>query len=179
MPGLAVASSDYWQPFHRKTNLPMNTKVIFLDCDGVVCTRRSFLANDPEGTIWFSWDEVACAAIRRACEQGVKIVISSTWRKEMHRDQLFQQLEKYGLKEYLHEDWMTPITDTPLSGVQRGLEIEQWLADHPETESYRILDDVPEFSKEQDRYFIHTDSEEGMSSDDIKRLLNWAKALKA
>ncbi len=178
MTGLAVASSDYWQPFHRKTNLPMNTKVLFLDIDGVLCTRRSFLANDPEGTIWFSWDEVACAAVRRACEQGVKLVISSTWRLPENQPHLFQQLEKCGLKPYLHEDWATPIFHPDIL-YRRGREIERWLESHPEVTEYRILDDVHEFVGKQDRYLIHTDSDEGMSSDDIKRLLNWAKALKA
>ena len=153
----------------------MQNKVLFLDIDGVLCTRRSHLTYGREGGIWHEWDDLACEAVRKACRNGVRIVISSTWRKECNREDLFAQLTKHGLRDFLHEDWMTPIGNTI-----RGDEIALWLSRHQEVDSYRILDDDVDFTPAQiDHHLIHTDAEDGMTAENIKRLLNWSQVLKA
>ena len=153
----------------------MSKKILFLDVDGVMCTRRSHLVYGKEGGIWHEWDPLACAAIYKACQHGVQIVVSSTWRKPMHQESLFEKLKEHNLFGYvLFPDWKTPIRD----GI-RGLEVAEWLSKHSEVESYRILDDDADFLDSQEKFLIRTDPEDGMTSENIKRLLNWAGALKA
>lgn len=157
------------------------SKVIMLDIDGVLATRRSHLAYGKEGSIWFEWDPLACAVLRRCCTgytdgyvAYVKIVVSSTWRKSMHEHDLRGKLNKYGLLEFLHEDWRTK----ELNGT-RGGEIAEWLSRHHEVTDYRIVDDDNDMLESQLPKCIFTDSEDGMTSDNIKKLLNWSGAWKA
>lgn len=151
------------------------SKILFLDVDGVICTRRSHLAFGKEGSGWFHWDPVGCAAIIKACAKGVRLVVSSTWRKDMHKDELDANFKTHGfLPEYLHPDWRTRDL---MRG--RGADIDDWLARHPEIQNYKILDDDSDMLEHQLSHFIQTDGEEGMTSDNIKKLLNWSGALKS
>lgn len=152
-------------------------KILFLDVDGVLCTRRSFLAYDKEGTIWYSWDQVAVDAVLRACRKSVLLVVSSTWRKPEHVEDFHAQCAKYKiLPEYFFkEDWKTPVTK---SGV-RGEEIKLWLDAHPDVKDYKILDDDCILLDQQEKHWIRTDMEEGMTSANMKKLLNWAGVLRA
>ncbi len=157
-------------------------KILFLDIDGVLCTARSNVVYDKEGARWYAWDPLACQAVRMACEKGVKIVVSSTWRHEKHKAHLDAQLQAFGLFDYLHADWRT--IDIAVRGEWndnncRGVEIKDWLDRHPETTSYRILDDIPQFLPEHMPFFIHTDMDNGMDSDNIRALLRWARYLKS
>lgn len=150
-------------------------RIIFLDIDGVLCTRRSHLAYGKEGGIWHEWDPLGCHVLHRACTYDAWIVVSSTWRKPMHQDDLFEMLKKHSLFGYVYfPDWSTPVLDGP-----RGAEIAAWLAKHPEVTDYRILDDDHDMLDSQTKKCIFTDPEDGMTSDNIKKLLNWAGALKA
>lgn len=152
-------------------------KILFLDIDGVLCTRRSHISYGKEGGLWSMWDPLACHAVKRSCINGVKIVISSTWRKPMHQRLLIKRLQEHGfLHSYLHQDWKTKC----LKSGHRGEEIEEWLDRHAgEFESYVILDDDSDMLEHQMLRLIHTDMENGMDSNNIKRLLNWAGVLKS
>lgn len=151
-------------------------KVIFCDCDGVLCTARSAKVYGLRNGIWFGWDPLAARAIAIACEQGPKIVVTSTWRKPQHRHDLFEQLVRHGLYHHLYcdpetaDDWRTPIVE----GSERHYEVKAWLDTHPEVNSYRILDDVDEFHKPLVEKLILTDTEEGMTAQNIQRLFFWA-----
>ncbi len=152
-------------------------KIIFLDIDGVLCTRRSHLAYGKEGGIWHEWDPLACHAINRACQKGVQIVISSTWRK--FTDDLMPQLIKHDLMKYLRQpNWHTPIGS---SATSRGMEISLYLEEdsNQDIEDYLILDDDIDMLEHQMKKFVQCDGEDGMTSDNIKRLLNWSRALKS
>lgn len=158
--------------------------IIFLDVDGVLCTRRSHLAYGKEGGIWNAWDPLACAALLRAIQGKLrpKIVVSSTWR--FYPDDFWGNCEEYGLtdpvgeREFFHDDWRTKdLRHGP--DICRGHEIQEWLSRHPEVESYVIIDDDSDLLDEQRERHIHTDPENGMQSDHIKRLLNWSGAWKS
>jgi hypothetical protein len=152
-------------------------KILLLDVDGVLCTRRSFLAYDKEGGMWFSWDQLACDVIRTCASYGVMIVVSSTWRKPKNEPELISQLHRYGFTRSMlfMPDWKTPILP---SGV-RGEEIQAWLDAHPDIKDYKILDDDCILLDDQEKHWIQTDPDGGMTSDNIKKLLNWAGALKS
>ena|SRR6478609_11847885 len=151
-------------------------KVIFLDIDGVLCTRRSHLAYGKEGGIWYEWDPLGINVIRKTCLNGVKIVLSSTWRKPVNEPHFIAQYARYGMdRDWLYlPDWKTPITD-----LKRGEEIQKWLDGHQEVTDYRIIDDDNDMLESQLKKCIFTDAEDGMTSDNIKKLLNWSGAWRA
>lgn len=140
-------------------------KVVFLDIDGVLNSQRSCIAfggfpHNPTGPERQMFDEVAVrlvAGIVRAA--GAKVVLSSTWRKHDNWTEIGPAL---GL----------PIIDrTPCSWKgRRGLEIAEWLAAHPEVESYAIVDDDSDMLPEQLPFFVHTSGFDGLSWSNAKRL---------
>lgn len=135
-------------------------KIIFLDIDGVLTSLRTCTALDGGG-MWTEFDPVGVAIIKRLCENhNYKIVISSTWRWG-NVDKLHQQLEKHDLKKFLHKDWKTDLLNT-----NRGAEVQKWLNEHPGTE-YLIFDDDSDFTDEQRRFHIHTDSMNGITDANI------------
>ncbi len=94
----------------------------------------------------------------------------------MHVDDFWSQWFKNGLEEsfFWDRDWMTDITDN-----SRGEEIKAWLDRHPEVTDFKILDDVNDMMEYQQSHCIYTDAEDGMTSDNIKKLLNWSGVWKA
>ena len=149
-------------------------KVLFLDIDGVLCTLRAHYAyaHKRRGII-DSWDPVGAKAIKEVCNTGVKIVISSSWRHYCvnpydKSDILGVRLSEHKLTEHLHKDWKTGIDGT------RGKEIRQWLSKHPNIKDFIVLDDDIFDMEDVTPYVIHTNANDGMSTDDIKKLYKWA-----
>lgn len=109
-------------------------KVIFLDVDGVLNSDeyfdkiRGLEINGIENDI----DIEKIKLLKKAVvATGAKVVLSSSWRYTRNGKELKELLLKYGIQ-----------TDsTPFLGNERGNEIKQWLANHPDTEDYVILDD--------------------------------------
>lgn len=103
----------------------MNERIIFLDFDGVVVTRRThFLDLDP----------VCMIPLRRIVEAtSAFIVISSSWRIGRTVAEFNENLRRFGIIDRVIG--MTPNTD-----LTRGREIELWLERNP-TQSFVILDD--------------------------------------
>jgi hypothetical protein len=139
-------------------------KVLFLDIDGVINSRRTVIATDgfphdfsESGKKKFDW--IAVGMIRDLCErEKASIVLSSTWR----------------LMHSVHEcanGLDLPIFDkTPsLPGV-RGEEIRDWLDRHPEVEQYAIVDDNSDMLESQMEHFVQTSEEEGLSFSDYAAL---------
>lgn len=134
------------------------TKVLFLDIDGVLNSRRTVIATgyyphcfDENNKKRFDW--IAVGMIRELCEkEGASIVLSSSWR--------------HG-KNSVHEcanGLDLPIFDkTPdLLGV-RGEEIQDWLNRHPEVTHYAIVDDNSDMLASQADHFVQTSEEDGLS----------------
>lgn len=141
------------------------TKVLFLDIDGVLNSRRTVIATggyphsfEPSCRARFDW--VAVRMIRELCEkEGASIVLSSSWR--------------HG-KNSVHEcanGLDLPIFDkTPdLPGV-RGEEIQDWLNRHPEVTHYAIVDDNSDMLGSQADHFVQTSEEDGLSFSDYVAL---------
>jgi len=144
-------------------------KVLMLDIDGVLNSSRSCVAfngyphdYDEKGMSMF--DHCAIALIRKLCkETETDIVLSSTWR--IH--------EKNPM---VHADGLSlPIIDcTPVLSRTRGVEINAWLAAHPEVTCYAIVDDNSDMLPAQRPYFVQTDFNAGLSLEnylDLKKIL--------
>ena len=139
-------------------------KVVFLDIDGVLNSHRTCIAfgGIPHTTAdngRSKLDEVAIRLIGGiVCAAGAVVVLSSTWRK--------------------HSDWLDygpaldlPIVDrTPSGRGPRGQEIADWLATHPEVESYAIIDDDGDMLPEQKPFFVHTKYADGFIWNDALKL---------
>jgi hypothetical protein len=131
-------------------------KVLFLDIDGVLNSLRSALVhkgfpfNFKDHRDRFDW--IAVGLIRRVCiESGAQIVLSSTWRTQYTYDEVARELD------------LPIVGATPKLNGPRGLEINAWLSEHSEVESYVIVDDNADMLPEQGGRFVQTDMNEGLS----------------
>lgn len=139
-------------------------KVLFLDIDGVINSERTAYAfgaypHEVSGTHRAMFDEVAIALIRGIVEAaGASIVLSSSWRMTHSAHVVANAFD-------------LPVMDiTPVGLRGRGDEIADWLAEHPEVESYAIVDDVDEFSAEQKPFFVQTSHFDGLRWADAEKL---------
>jgi hypothetical protein len=143
-------------------------KVLFLDIDGVLNSRRTAVAFDgyPHS---FSlddmrrFDHVAIGLIRRLCDEtGCSVALSSSWRYDYTAQEVAAALS-------------LPVIDaTPLSNGTRQMEIKAWLLAHPDVTSYAIVDDVGPMLKSQKSRFVQTDELHGLTLTDylnLKRIL--------
>lgn len=141
------------------------TKVLFLDIDGVLNSRRTVIACngfphcfDEANKKKFDW--IAVGMIRELCEkEGASIVLSSSWRHG--RNAVHECANGLDL----------PIFDrTPdLPGV-RGEEIQDWLNRHPEVTHWAIVDDNSDMLGSQLEHFVQTSEEEGLLFSDFMAL---------
>jgi hypothetical protein len=114
---------------------PLN--ILFLDFDGPMLPHRGWPIQ--EGTKYDKFDPIAAATVRRLCEAGVQLVISSTWREDGLR-KISEVLEASGIDpKYLHQDWRT--IELRMGPKSRMLEIKTWLIKHKNVHRYAILDD--------------------------------------
>ena len=119
-------------------------KVIFLDVDGVLCTPLSVALSNllrlPMDRQLF--DPAALFWLRRLVKTtGAAVVLSSSWREELYRDEPVCRAVIDNLYRTLARNH-TPITDvTPiLEQGGKGAEIAAWLQAHP-CRGYAVLDD--------------------------------------
>jgi hypothetical protein len=110
-------------------------KIVFLDFDGVLNSRRFYLERPSSE---FKLDSVAVDRLNRLIQcSGANVVVSSTWRLGRSIRELQKVLGSYGFEGKV-------IGRTPqLNNCYRGFEIREWVADHPDVdlESFVILDD--------------------------------------
>lgn len=119
-------------------------RVIFLDIDGVLNSAAYDRGKrELDGNI----DPTRLPLLRRiADEGGAEIVLSSTWRHYWDRDpdectrvgaELDRVFREAGLAIY----GKTPTLEGRVDAV-RPHEIRAWLVDHPDVESFVIIDDI-------------------------------------
>lgn len=144
----------------------MPTKVLFLDIDGVLNSMRTCIAfggyprlADHELS---KFDTTAVGLIRKLCERAeASVVISSSWR-------IGSSVNSFGYLELPIID-MTPVRS--FADFRRGLEIKEWLTDHPEITGYAIVDDDSDMLEEQLPYFVKINYDDGLTYRDFKALL--------
>ena len=133
-------------------------KIIFLDIDGVLVSLRTGYAFET-----VEWDPIACALIKKLCDlSGYKIVCSSSWRYDPKRT--LEYFKKNGLYEFLHPHWSTLLEDL----ISRGIEIQNWIANHNVCE-FIIIDDDSDMLDTQKGRFIKTNYDDGFSAENYKQ----------
>ncbi len=101
-------------------------KVLFLDIDGVLNrdgTKEKFLG-------YTGLDKKLVDRFLTWLKPDVNVVLSSTWRTD---ERFVHHLVDAHIPLYSH---------TPnLGGIDRGVEIKLWLAEHPEVKQWAVVDD--------------------------------------
>lgn len=136
----------------------MKTKIIFLDIDGVLCLPPKW------HSVGFSKE--CCDNLTNILNStDAKIVISSTWRRSK---QDLAEMRKHMVQ---HGVDITQIIDcTPfmsLSGSgRRGQEIQNWLDNHPEIDTFVVIDDeIWDMDPISDDKIINTLTETGLTKE--------------
>ena len=144
----------------------MNSRVIFLDYDGVVNTPmwnaegtacsygfpKQGKVNNFQAVQWVS----------EACQKfGYDIVVTSTWRLDPNYKEC---LINGGLRPGIEILGRTP----RLPGRPRGAEIKAYLEEHPEINYYIIVDDEADILPEQCGHFIMTNGDTGFNLGEFK-----------
>lgn len=129
-----------------------NTKIIFLDIDGPLCSSRaSFLPEnktslrnkeDPMQQGHHKYFDPCAVWMVNDIIKKIKpvFVMSTSWAKYYTIDEMvnFFDINKLNVgKHNIHEDWVTP----KKFSSHRIHEITWWLDDHPEITEYAIIDD--------------------------------------
>lgn len=134
--------------------------IIFLDYDGVVNTPMwnedgtHCRYNFPEDNKVNNFQAVQW--VSEFCQKyHYSIVVSSTWRMD---DNYKECLINGGLR-----DGIEIIGRTKILNKTRGTEIEQYLQEHPEVDSYLIFDDEEDFFDEQYGHLVLTDGAAGFT----------------
>lgn len=143
-------------------------KILFLDVDGVLNSRRTATAFNE-----FPWDvnpddlrlfdNVAIGLVKKICnETDSKIILSSTWR---HQEGMFEKMAK--VLE------LPIIGRTPIKiGGNRGQEIQMWLDDHRGTvDKYAIVDDDSDMLGSQTHFFVQTCQRNGILLEHYEKLI--------
>jgi hypothetical protein len=163
-------------------------KVIFLDHDGVICLSGNWgsrlkkqqkakkkLSQDvmtlPVDARFDNFDKKAIKVLNEILElTGAEIVVSSDWKVWCTVEEMGDYYEKQGIIK-------RPIdfTDTLLDGSRvtwnrnwdlegtRSLEIQDWLANHPEVTHWVAIDDL-EMGKTGLRYSMEYEHEWGLDN---------------
>ncbi len=156
----------------------MKHKILFADVDGPLCNYRSHLTYHGRGGLMTEWDTTACDFIHKLCEKhGVKIVISSSWRRaESMRKILQERLRQFDLYRYLFLPYSIEQSETRNLIGKRGHEIQDFLNSHADyIEDYRILDDDSDMLDDQMDKLILTHGHNGMTYENMLDLLKWVE----
>ena len=151
----------------------METRVCFLDYDGVVNTPmwnaegtmcsygfpRQGKVNNFQAVQWLS----------EACQKfGYDIVVTSTWRLW---DNYKECLINGGLRPGIE---ILGCTDC-IRDTSRGNEIKKYIDEHPEIQYYVIVDDEDDILSEQREHFIMTNGDTGFN---LKEFTEFEKIFK-
>jgi len=136
-------------------------KVIFLDIDGVLN-----LFTDGKDKWGYNFNTDLVNNFQWLIDRsGAKIVISSSW-KNWGLTWLKSMWEDRGLRGEIIDITPNDVIISPLDyieGVDRGLEIKQWLLNNPAVKEWIIIDDVSDMLPEQADKFIKCEKQTGLT----------------
>lgn len=138
-------------------------KILFLDFDGVINT---FMQFSNEGR----FSATACRHITEllAAVPNLQIVVSSAWRHSG-----LNAMKKLLSRNGIDSDRVLDVTGTYKEGQgrgNRGYEIQQWLAAHPEVVNFVIIDDDSDMGELTNK-MVKTNSFIGITTRDVHRAI--------
>ena len=166
-------------------------RVVFLDIDGVLNNPGTYCSDAPwkqepaDGPLRVPVEPSCMGRLNRLLrESGAKVVISSSWRLFARYEDLGPALVRYGLvgdvigetpdlvndPVWLDRWWTREGAPFEYERIERGMEITEWLAAHPEVEEFVILDDCSDMA-ELKPWLVHCDAVTGLDDPDVERAL--------
>lgn len=160
-----------------------NGRVIFLDVDGVLNAFDKFdmitTFPAPGMVSPLVVDRNRVATFNHILKQVpfISVVVSSTWRhSNPKQDYIINNCKDFakvtGLdRTIFHKDWRTPLFG---EGENRGKEVRQWMADHPEVFKAVVIDDQysDQFKDDRTIKYVRTDPRTGFSFNNLYKLMN-------
>lgn len=165
-------------------------KVIFLDIDGVMNSAEFYNRKRASSWEWahmfgkylsYSIDSDKVALLNKIIEAtGAVVVLSSSWRLGPSVPVLKEDFKRVGIDvfdrcpcwgKYGVTDWKVEEDENghPYTTlIPRSEIVDAWLKEHPEVESYVIIDDNDQFNEEQHKRFILTDEQVGLTEENIQ-----------
>ena len=144
-------------------------KVLFWDIDGVLNTDRQHWhcqmnGITPVDEFGYEFDHKAVDNLATILEEtGAEIVISSSWK--------FLGLQTL---QRMWEDRKLPgtILDITSDGKSKGWEIDEWLMEcESQVNRYAIIDDENDMLTKQQKHFVQTNSQFGITCKDAERVI--------
>lgn len=159
--------------------------VVFLDIDGVLnhCDTRHDVTPTTTEPLPIPIEPKCMARLNRLiAETGAKIVVSSSWRLFARWQDLGPALVRHGLVAEVIGETPDLSKDTvwianwqAVNGVafefehlERGWEIGEWLAAHPEVTAFVILDDCSDMDALKP-WLVLTHPNDGLDDPDVER----------
>jgi hypothetical protein len=148
-------------------NIPRKDRVLFLDIDGVLNIPQDRMHPDPDRCLTPALLSRLDLFIQ---ETNCSVVISSSWRYRHTLDSLREIFAKYGFT-FTNSivDFTPDLASKAWNSVPRGLEIDNWLKEHPEVTHYAILDDTDDMLHLTD-HLILVDDGMGLSDGDLREI---------
>ncbi len=140
-----------------------NRKIIFLDVDGVLNSKRYDLERtEKDGNI----DPGRLPLLRTIVEQtGAELVFSSSWREHWSSNEAERDKHGEEIDRLFRKHGMMLSDKTPVLG-ERADEIKAWLEAHPEVGAFVILDDILFGWGELSEHLVRTDANIGRGLED-------------
>lgn len=144
-------------------------KVLFLDCDGILNSRKSFAFHTLTGKKKDSGSpdvhSVALIDYLLFLKPELNIVITSS-RRDIRG---FEESRIDLRNDFGFMGWERVIGQTPFTRERhRGKEIDKWLSKNA-VDRYVILDDDSDFLPYQKPYHVHTSNAEGFSTEHLEQ----------
>lgn len=153
----------------ESNRLRLQTRILFLDFDGVLNSLRWFEARQNRGLRTAGrLDHDAVELVDELVERlGLQVVISSAWRHDANdaKMRLHPILRRHGFAGPFHRDPVTPY----LPQQARGVEIQKWMTKHRiEPWQILILDDSADMVHLSER-LVRTQFEDGLQRRHIEQ----------
>ena len=165
-------------------------KVLFLDIDGVLNNEHSRWTEWARFDDASGWDHRCVKELKRVVEAtGCLIVLSSMWRFDsidkinaafslmdipmLHDTTSLELNENMSWAEIRRQD-LEDEEPEQRAHINRGFIIQKWIDEH-KPERYAIVDDIADMLDDQRSFFVHTDDERGLTTeqaDELIRILN-------
>jgi hypothetical protein len=114
--------------------------VLFLDIDGVLNSIPFLRQIGPFGV---GIDPECMKHLKSIIKAtGAKIVLTSSWREHWEKEP--EKCDTAGLEinRIFASFWLSVFDKTNSFGTSRECQIEEWLLDHPEADSFAVIDDM-------------------------------------
>lgn len=161
----------------------MAMRVLFLDIDGVLNSHDWFKLRRKEAPTGASQSERlvrdldprAVGRLNIIMDQtDASCVLSSTWRTGFGLDATREALSRYGFEKRrlisATPDFAMPTESGLFVGARRGSEIQAWLNEHPECDSFAIVDDDSDMGPLLPR-LVATSMAYGLTDSEMVRLI--------